>query len=669
VAVQTIGRLHAAVAETLTALSHMAPKEHTLATPDVTTATVELNLEFGHGLVTGGGVPQQPSMQLRLEAPTKTPQGALTASAALLMLTDGKTQTAPAAPVRVDPAQGDTAQAARATSQALVKWDADYQNAASVKVNEKAVARTMGQSIQLMHTYRAETNALVLSQGPPSAAKGVHVFDWAKVVAVANADIANLAAAVTGAYQNAMEMFQGYTTLQRDANAMRTELQSFISLSTNIIGSYNNATNTFLGGDEQKFIGTVNLAGEVQKLMTAVGGGRHWWVQQSHQLLRTTFLTLACMARGRAECDQLLRQRLAVAAPESIPRGIQLLLDPDTKQRIIGQSSGPATQLVHWNLHAPETADWIKGMAGWSITAQSDLMALPDECMPGVMELFHATSSEAILKPHLLCLNSWAFDGVMREIRRQHQGKWFAMQRVGSIVIPIAQPARFPLPCDINTIVLTVENWENSVRMLREYFALPDLDPQSVMPNAQIELVHVNQDTGRVMAFPDKKRNVTPAVIRLEGGRRMITVVPSLATTTADLVVRVRWLRFARRLRDFESLTRVPIDQAEALLDQVYETANHSLSVFTDLPLLEAPDELKHLENAPASMVHGKTASESYEESLQQIKEDGDSYIRSMAMQLTVGRRPRSSQRQMQLYNAFSGTGGDVSPVGSEIDY
>jgi hypothetical protein len=360
-------------------------------------------------------------------------------------------------------------------------------------------------------------------------------------------------------------MFQRVSLLQRDCNAMGTELQSFISLSTNIIGSYDVATNTMLGGDEDKFIQAVKLPDEVNTLFAM--GRNTTWVKQSHQLLRTTFLVLASMARGRMECNQLLRERLHVAAPDKIPRN-QLFLSPDIKEVIRGQPGGPATQLVHWGHHAPETAKWMLAMKDWGLMAQAELMALPDECMPGVMELFHADSARSVREPQLLCLGAWPYDAVQQALAREYVGKWFALTQTTAMYLAPRSPAYFPFPCDANTLLLTNEPWNRAVDALRGYFSNRELRPGRVLPDSQIELVYVNSETGEVGRFPDRRSSDGPTLVRLtvHDGSRAVNVIPSTVETTADLVVRVRWLRFARRLRDFESLARVPIPSALRIL-------------------------------------------------------------------------------------------------------
>jgi hypothetical protein len=128
-----------------------------------------------------------------------------------------------------------------------------------------------------------------------------------------------------------------------------------------------------------------------------------------------------------------------------------------------------------------------------------------------------------------------------------------------------------------------------------------------------------------------------------------VNVIPSTVETTADLVVRVRWLRFARRLRDFESLARVPIPSALRILEGVYEGAHNTTSVFLDLPLLELSAAVPHLQGAPAA-VQGADRSVNYENSLLKIKADATTYAKTQQLQrFEGGTRARAEQQQQQL--------------------
>lgn len=423
--------------------------------------------------------------------------------------------------------------------------------------------------------------------------------DWCSLLSMVEADSLNSQTAVYAVLKQLDESTEEAQKLRLSMTLANDNTQQ-LALTVTRFGVYYTAklAKEVAGVQELELEGTLqamqfvkDLAAHMADPSTAPGTLRE-------HLLQTTVRLLGVLSLGRSECHDAIRL-LYNQSPSRTGAGIPvpIVLDQNTMNILTARApTAVHSNLLHWGAVRSEAAGWARRFPAWVMGPLADFMTLPQELYPSVIELMHWRIGAAYTNPRGLAME---LPESGRSLFASAVGAAtfedcpFLGTRPNGFGLLDINTNRYALPFDCHTLVVTgLPTFSAAVQALDALiqFRLRDC----VIDQGRLELVFVD-GTGRIVRPSDAVADRFDRLYQKSGSSALkMSFILSQARSHADYLVRLRWLRATRMLREFDILSQADLPTSRQILVSVLNEAN-TADVLLDHPVLELPTQNKNI--------------------------------------------------------------------------
>lgn len=413
--------------------------------------------------------------------------------------------------------------------------------------------------------------------------------DWCSLLSVVEADCAN-ASVVVNAVAIHVDDLATLTQKMRIAEELANENMQQQARMVAQFGMFYIAKSSqeVVGVTELKFINTMSVGEHVHALVEMLNSDDTAPNVLREELLQTNTRLLGAFAMGNHDChgaihrlyqQSLTNQRSGAGIPTPI------VLDEDVLRMLMDRAPQiMSTKLLHWGSARQDASAWASNMNQWGMKELTSFMTLPQDLYPSVIEMMHVRMSQAYSAPKGLALD--VIDGRTLFINGVRRATFTDCPQLGVANFSLLDVdiEAYPLPFDRHTLLAVgLQSFRDAVDAIGEMVNI--CKDRAFVNDARMELVFVGGD-GSIFRPRDYTTPVKISIGRQGGSPVSVSLSVSDAISHADYLVRLRWIRSTRLLREFDILSRQSLPSSRKVLTSVLNAAQ-SADVLLDLPILE----------------------------------------------------------------------------------